>query len=83
MARTLHRSKGVTAMRKLAVFAVAFGIVVVALSPRRRARIAQKLEESRRFISRRRVDRDARDRSEPDRWADDGGNLGAFDATNR
>jgi hypothetical protein len=66
-------SIGVAAIRTLSVLVVVLGAVLVALSPRRRALIARKLEESRAFASRRVVDRDARDRSARDRWADDGG----------
>jgi hypothetical protein len=64
-------------MRNLGVLVVVFGGVLVALSPRRRRRIAQKLEESRRFVSRRIVDRDARDDQAHGRWDDDGGTWDA------
>jgi hypothetical protein len=60
-------------IRTLAVLALVVGAVVVALSPRRRALIAQKLAESRRFVSRRVVDRDAREGTARARWDDDGG----------
>ena len=59
-------------MRKLGVLALAFGAAVVALGPRRRALVAQKLAQSRRFVSERIVDRDARELSRA-RWDDDGG----------
>ncbi len=49
--------------------------LVVALRPGYRKRLARRLLESRRFVSRRIVDRDARDaRGEGlDRWANEGG----------
>jgi hypothetical protein len=61
------------AMRTLAVLTVVLCAVLAALSPRRRALIAQKLTQSRRFVSRRVVDRDARDWESWNRWDDDGG----------
>jgi len=47
--------------------------VLLALSALRREEIAQKLERARRFVSRRAVDRDARESTARDRWDDDGG----------
>jgi len=65
-----------SAMRKLGLLMLAVGTVLVALSPRRRALVAQKLAQSRRFVSGRLVDREARDSRDSearDRWDDDGG----------
>lgn len=59
------------AIRSLVVLAFVLGSVLVALSPRRRARLARKLAQSRAFSSRRVVDRDGR--RDQDRWDDDGG----------
>ena len=67
----------VTAMRKLGVLALVIGAAIVALSPRRRALVAQKLEQSRRFVSERIVDRNARELQSLDRWDDDGGAKGS------
>lgn len=82
MALTLHRFMHVMLMRKLGVFAVVFGGVLVVLSRRHRALIAQTLARSRRFVSHRIVDRDARDREARDRWDNEGGAAEAtLDAT--
>lgn len=79
MAARLHRSIHVKAMRKLGVMALALGAAIVAVSPSRRALVAQKLAQSRRFVSKRIVDRDARKRQSLDRWDDDGGAKGRDD----
>ena len=47
--------------------------ILVALSPRRRALIARTFAQSRHFVPRGAVDRDARDREAHERWDDDGG----------
>jgi hypothetical protein len=78
VARTLHDGMSMTVIRHFVILTLLFGGVLVAASPTRRARLARKLEESRRFVSRRLVDRDARERA---RWDDDGGAIaGAVDA---
>lgn len=66
-----------TRMRKLGLLALVLGGVLVALSRRHRAVIAEKLAQSRRFVSRRIVDRDARDREARDRWDNEGGAMEA------
>lgn len=58
---------------RLATLALVLGCAVVALSPKRRARMARKLALARNFLSRRVVDRDAREQTDQARWADDGG----------
>ena len=62
-----------TTLRNLGLLAIAFGAIVLVLSPRRRALVAQKLAHARRFVSRRVVDRDALHRQALDTWDDDGG----------
>ena len=73
LASTLQCQVSMTAMRKLGALALVLGGVLVALSPRRRALVAQKLAQARGFLSRRGVDRDARDNEARERWEDDGG----------
>jgi hypothetical protein len=64
--------------------ALALGGILVALWRRRRARAARKLTHTRRFVSRRVADRDARDQQALVRWDDDGGaNEGGTNATIR
>lgn len=64
-------------MRKLAVVAIVVGGVFLALSRRHRTLLAQKLAESRRFVSQRIIDRNARNPDrERDRWDNEGGALG-------
>jgi hypothetical protein len=53
--------------------ALALATALVARWPRRRAPAAKKLADTRRFVSRRIVDRDARDEQALVRWDDDGG----------
>jgi hypothetical protein len=60
-------------LKNLGLLAIAFGAVLVALSPRRRALIARTLARRHRFVSRRIVDRDARYGQALDMWDDDGG----------
>ena len=62
-----------TAIRKLGALALVLGGVLVALSPRRRALVGQKLAQARRFLFQRSLDRDARDNEARERWEDDGG----------
>lgn len=73
LASTLHHQVTMTAMRKLGALVLVLGGVLVALSPRRRALVAQKLAQARGFLSRGGVDRDARDNEARARWDDDGG----------
>jgi hypothetical protein len=73
----LQRPISVTTLRNLGLLAIAFGAVLVALSPRHRALVARRLAHTRRFVSRRVVDRDecrsqALDQA-LDTWNDDGG----------
>ena len=63
--------------RIVALLALVIGGVFV--SPERRAWIIRKLGLTRRFVSRRVVDRDARDPLAA--WADDGGAAPTFNAT--
>jgi hypothetical protein len=73
LASTLHRQGSMTAIRRLGTLALVLGGVLVALSPRRRALVSQKLAQARRFLSRRNGGRDARDSEARARWEDDGG----------
>lgn len=59
LGRNMQFSVDVAAMRSLTILAVVLSVVLVAL-PQAPCAIAQKLERSRRFVSRRVVDRDAR-----------------------
>ena len=63
----------VTTLRNLALLAIALGAVLVVFSPRRRALVARKLAHTRRFVSRRVVDRDELHSQALDTWDDDGG----------
>jgi hypothetical protein len=73
VAEVLREAISMASLRKLGILAAAFGAVLVALSPRRRTLVAQKLKESRRFVSQRILDRDARDSQAREQWDDDGG----------
>ena len=77
MACRLQRSIRVTGTRKIGLLALGFGAIYVAASAKRRALLAQKLAESRRFVSRRIFDREARDGQSVDRWDDEGGAASA------
>lgn len=71
-------------LKSFGVLALALGGVLVALWRRRRARAAGQLACTRRFVSRRIADRDARDQQALVRWDDDGGaNEGGSNATLR
>jgi hypothetical protein len=59
--------------RHFGVLALALGGVLVALWRWRRAPADRKLAYTRRFVSRRITDRDARDAQALGRWDDDGG----------
>ena len=63
----------VMTLRNLGRLAIAFGAVLVVLSPRRRALVARKLAHTRRFVSRRVIDRDERHSQALDTWDHDGG----------
>jgi len=73
-------------MRTVAVvvLVLVLGSVLAAVSSWRRTRFAERSAESRRFVSRRVVDRDARDQQALERWGNDGGAMeGGRDATVR
>ena len=74
----------VTAVRKLGVLVLVLGGVLVGLSPNRRTRLARKVTQTRRFVSRRIAARDANDGAALERWDTDGGaKKGAVDAAIR
>jgi hypothetical protein len=71
-------------LRNIGVFAFALGGTLCALWPRRRAPAAGKLVYTRRFVSRRIADRDAREIQALASWDNDGGmNEGGSDAAIR
>ncbi len=64
------------ASRNIGFFVLALGVLVVALSPRRRGRVSRTLADARRFASRRIVDRDARVSPRAvARWENEGGAM--------
>lgn len=73
----------VTTLRNLGLLAIASGAVLVVLSPRRRALVARKLAHTRRFVSRRVVDRDERHSQALDTWDHDGAKQGGSNAAIR
>jgi hypothetical protein len=73
----------VATLRNLGLLAIAFGAVLVVLSPRRRALVARKLAHTRRFVSRRVVDRDERRSQALDTWNHDGAKQGESNAAIR
>jgi hypothetical protein len=60
-------------IRMIAGAVLALGGVLAAVITRRRTRLAERSSSSHRFISRRVVDREARDHQAQERWDDDGG----------
>lgn len=67
---------GMISGRKIGLLVVALGCVLAVVSPRRRKALARKIEDARRFASRRIVDRDARGRSRAlDVWEGEGGAM--------